>query len=444
MPKAVTAETLLSKHVSHSDHILLVNPPVEETRYAWLRWNQPLDLLKIGGYLKQHVGCDVALLDFMKPDLRGKVMQQRLPGARQERIVGGERYPMRRYGLPYNELTKWVVKRRSAGAKLPTQVWITSLCSYWFQSVAQVCREARQALPDAQVVLIGSYAQFMPKHAADTCPVDFIGTKSFDLADMPAVFDLYQDRLPPFAALQLKPKTAVTEIKTAIDREICDFAFFEEDICIDDGEPLIEIVQRTEQLSPHIRFHVICGLDPVKVPPKLAKTLAKKCFANLHFEEASDGEQLAVERYRRAIAYLRESGAKIPARTVSGFVWIGRPEENLEAIITRSFNILELLGGFIFKPFSPIPGSAEHRRFADYLAAIPHQDWSPHVFPFSELNNISRAEYNDLYRMAAFLNDRVRGEAFDFLKGTMGLEFLKESLRREVWKLAPSPHSAVN
>jgi hypothetical protein len=153
---------------------------------------------------------------------------------------------------------------------------------------------------------------------------------------------------------------------------------------------------------------------------------------------------LAVERYRRAIAYLRESGAKIPARTVSGFVWIGRPEENLEAIITRSFNVLELLGGFILKPFSPIPGSAEHRRFADYLAAIPHQDWSPHVFPFSELNNISRAEYNDLYRMAAFLNDRVRGEAFDFLKGTMGLEFLKESLRREVWKLAPSPHSAVD
>jgi hypothetical protein len=46
--------------------------------------------------------------------------------------------------------------------------------------------------------------------------------------------------------------------------------------------------------------------------------------------------------------------------------------------------------------------------------------------------------------MAAFLNDRVHGEAFDFLKGTMGLELLKESLRREVWKLAPSPHSTVN
>jgi len=444
MPKAITAKTLLNKSVSRSDCILLVNPPVEETRYAWLRWNQPLDLLKIGGYLKQRVECDVELLDYMKPDAKGKVAQQRLPGARQERIVGGERYPMRRYGLPYNELTKWTAKRRVAGAKLPTQVWITSLCSYWFQSVAQVCREARQALPDAQIVLIGNYAQLMPSHAADACPVDFIVTKYFDVADIPAALDLYQDGLPPFAALRLKPKIVVTEIKAALDKGIYDFAFFEEDICIDSGVPLIEIIEKTERLHPRIRFHAICGLDVRKVTPKLAKTLAKKCFADLHFEEGSDGGKLAVETYRRAMRYLRESGAKIPARSVSGFVWIGRPEENLDAIITRSFQVLELLGSFIFKPFSPTPGSAEYRRFPDYLEDIPHQDWSPHVFPFSDLNNISRAEYNDLYRMAAFLNDRVRGDAFDFLKGTMGLEFLKESLRREVWRLAPSSLSVVD
>jgi hypothetical protein len=444
MPKAVTAETLLNEYVSRSDCILLVNPPVEETRYAWLRWNQPLDLLKIGTYLQRHVGCNVELLDFMKADARGKVMQQRLPGARQYRIIGDERYPMRRYGLPYSELTKWVVKQRAAGTELPTQVWITSLCSYWFQSVAQVCREVRQALPDAQIVLIGSYARLMPGHAANTCPADLIATEAFDVADIPAALDLYQNGLPPFAALRLNPKTAITEIKVAIEKEIHDFAFFEEDICIDDGEPLIEIVRKTEHLHLHMRFHVICGLDPWKVTPKLATILAKRCFANLHFEEASDGEQLATEAYRRAVAYLREAGAKIPAKLVSGFVWIGRPEENLDAIIARSFKVLELLGSFIFKPFSPTPGSAEHRRYADYLGAIPHQDWSPHVFPFSELNEIPRAEYNDLYRMAAFLNDRVRGEAFDFLEGTMGLKFLKESLRREVWKLEPSSLSVVD
>ena len=444
MPDSITAKILLDRYVSPSDCILLVNPPVEETRYAWLRWNQPLDLLKIGGYLKSHVGCNVELLDFMKPDTRGKVVYQRVPGARQDRIVGGERYPMRRYGLPYSEFTKWVVKQRAVGAKLPTQVWITSLCSYWFQSVAQICREARQALPNAQIILIGSYAQYMPSHAADTCPVDVIVTESCEVTDIPAALELYQDSFPPFTALRLEPKTAVIEIKAALEKEIHDFAFFAEDICIDDGEPLIEIVRMTEQLHKYMRFHAICGLDPRKVTPKIANTLAKKCFANLHFEEVSNGEQLAVEAYRRAVAYLREAGAKIPAKPVSGFVWLGRPEESLDTIIARSFEVLTLLGSFIFKPFSPTPGSAEHQRYGDYLAAIPHQDWSPHVFPFAELNDISRSEYNDLYRMAAFLNDRVRGEAFDFLKGTMGSELLKESLKREVWNLEASPLSLID
>jgi hypothetical protein len=46
--------------------------------------------------------------------------------------------------------------------------------------------------------------------------------------------------------------------------------------------------------------------------------------------------------------------------------------------------------------------------------------------------------------MAAFLNDKVHGKSFDFLKGTMGLDFLKESLRREVWNLEPSSLSVIN
>ena len=444
MPRTITAKNLLNKRVSRSDCILLVNPPVEETRYAWLRWNQPLDLLKIGGYLKESIGCEVELLDFMKPDSKGKVLQQRLPGSRQYRNIGNERYPMRRYGLPYNALTDWVVKRKAASAKLPTQVWITSLCSYWFQSIAQVCREARQALPDAQVVLTGSYAQLMSHHATDTCPADFIVTQPFDITDSTAAFGLYQENPPPFAALRLQPKTAIAEIKAAIKKDVHDFTFFEEDICIGDGEPLIEVVQNTENLHKHMRFHVLCGLDPRKLTPKIAQILAKKCFVNLHIEEARDGEQLAIKAYRRAIAYLSEAGAKIPARPVSGFIWVGRPEENLDSVIARSFTVLELLGSFIFKPYTPTPGSMEHLHYADYLEAIPHQDWSPHVFPFSELNDISRAEYHDLYRMAAFLNDRIRGIAFDFLKGTKGLELLKESLRREIWKLEPSSLSVVD
>src|SRR2546429_3745429 len=111
MARTLTARTLIARHVSRSDRILLVNPPVEATRYSWIRWNQPLDLLKIGSFLRRAVGCSVHLLDFMKPDRAGRVPQQWLRGANQYRIVADERFPMRRFGLPYSTLADWLPRR---------------------------------------------------------------------------------------------------------------------------------------------------------------------------------------------------------------------------------------------------------------------------------------------------------------------------------------------
>src|SRR5207244_3615372 len=88
MADSVTARSALSRHVARRDRLLLINPPVQDARYAWLRWNQPLDLLKLGAYLKKEIGCTVDLLDFMKPDSSGQVVRQRLPGGRQNRVVG--------------------------------------------------------------------------------------------------------------------------------------------------------------------------------------------------------------------------------------------------------------------------------------------------------------------------------------------------------------------
>ena len=41
-----------------------------------------------------------------------------------------------------------------------------------------------------------------------------------------------------------------------------------------------------------------------------------------------------------------------------------------------------------------------------------------------------------MYRVAAFLNEKIRGKSFDFLRESKyGAQFLNDSLRREVWKL---------
>jgi len=438
MAKTLTAKMLLARYVRRSDRVLLVNPPVHDARYAWIHWNQPLDLLKIGPFLKKEIGCTVALLDFMKPEKGGDVPQQRLPGDRQSRTIGegqfAERYPTWRFGHDYEEIPKWIAAQKTR--EHPTQVWITSLCSYWFQSIAQVCVRLRQHFRDVQIVLIGNYPRMIPDHAVEQCPADLAVTRPLPIDGIPMDLGLYGKACPPFAAIMPHTKCAVAEVRAAVSRGVTDFAFFSEDLLSDGGQALWEIVRKTEHLHRHIKYHVICGLYPQLITPKTAKILAHKRFADLHFEETSTNYAVDVPVYEAAITYLREAGLTIPSRAVSGFVWIGRPRETLETIIQNMIALLRALGTFILKPFTPTPGSPEHSQNADYLARIPsHEDWSPHLFPFAELNGIARADYHDLYRLAAFLNDKVRGQSFDFLAGTLGLDFLKSSLQREVWRI---------
>ncbi len=446
MAKIITANTLLSKHVTRRDRVLLLNPPVEETRYSWVRWNQPLDLLKLASRLRSHVECGVELLDCMKPDESGKVAEDWLPRDRRYYSVAGERYPMRRFGISYGELTKQLtaMHKEQGGRKRPTQIWITSLCSYWYESVAEVCRIIRQTVADTQVVLLGQYARLMPKHAAEACAADFVVSKPPDLSGEPGAFDLYGDKPPPFVALHLNPAVAVAEARVAVERGVLQFTFFDDDVCRDDGGPLLEIFAKTKGLHRHLRYHFICGLHPARVTPEVATVLADKQTAAAHFEEAEDGPELDSQAYKQVRAYMREAGLVEADNRLSGFVWIGRPGDQLERIVLRSFEVLNYLEGLILKPYTPTPGSPEHRSNETYLASIPHREWSPHFFPFAGLNGITHGEYHDLYRLSAFLNEKIRDGSFDFLKGTLGAQMLRESLRREVWKLEPSPLRIVD
>ena len=446
MTRTITGKTLLKSLAAKTDRILLVNPPVFDTRYSWLRWNQPLDLLNLAAYLKSHVRCGVELLDFMLPDSQGKVPKRALSDSRKHRIVGDCTYPMWCFGRPIKDFDVWLANQRVHGKRRePTQVWITSLCSYWFESVHLLCNHIRHRLPDAQIVLIGNYPRFMPEHAKDFSGADVIVTKQSEFDSEGASIGLYGETIPPFGAIPLNPASAISTIKNAVEKGVTHFAFFDEDICRDDGGPLAEIVTATRSMHPHMKFHAICGLHPDRITPKLAKLFADKTFAELHFEESEVDRQLHREAYEGARRYITEAGVDVTTGDkTSGFVWIGRPGDNLEELVSRSFYVLEKLGSLILKPFTPEPQSIVYREHQDYLDAIPYDEWSPHLFPFAELNDISRDEYHDLYRVAAFLNEKVRNRSFDFLNGHLGTSFLRESLRREAWNIKASPLSLVD
>jgi len=435
-PQRLLAETLLQGHVLPSDHVLLVNPPVEETRYNWVRWNQPLDLLRIASFLKNQIGCRVSLLDCMQPDQNWKVPSEWLPGARRYHTIGGEDYPMRRFGKPYSAVTDCL--RPGGRHRDVTQVWVTSLCHYWFESVAQVCRTVRETMPHVPIVVLGAYPRFALSHAQERCCADFLVPDGRDLDAEPGAFDLYGRPRPPFTAVTVTSPSSTDEIRRSVAAGVLDVAIFGDDIFLDGSEHFMRLFRDSRDLHENLRFHLICGLDPDKVTPEVAEILANRKVAEAHFEECDEGLEVHVDAYIRLKRMLVAAGVEWPSDKFSGFVWIGRPRETLPTIISNSFRVLDLLGSLILKPFTPTPGSVMYSENHGYLERVTQKNLSPHFFPFAELNGISRQEYHDVYRMAAFLNEKVRNRSFDFLNGTIGSQLLRDSLRREVWRIGPS------
>jgi len=307
----------------------------------------------------------------------GQVREEWLPRDRRYLSVHGHRYPMRRFGEASSRIAELFGVGSRNGTPLPTQVWITSLCSYWFQSVAETCRVVRDSLPDAQVVLLGQYPRLMPKHASESCAADFVVSKPPDLGSEPGDLGLYGKEKPLFVSVQMHPTSAVGAVQAAVKQGILDVAFFGEDICEGDGEALREIVEKTQELHKHLRYHAICGLNPSRVTPTAARVLAHKKFTELHFEEADAGSNLDLDAYRQARAYLREAGMEVPGSRTSGFVWLGRPGDVLESLVLRSFQVLETFGSLILKPFTPdarrtgTPGAREVPGIDSFLRVVP-------------------------------------------------------------------------
>jgi hypothetical protein len=98
-------------------------------------------------------------------------------------------------------------------------------------------------------------------------------------------------------------------------------------------------------------------------------------------------------------------------------------------------NLLEIWGTVILKPYSPTPGTSDYERYRQVFETEEIEKLTPHAFPFSRVNGIAHADYDELYILAAALNHKVKNKSFDNFPGTLGFQMIKTSLEREVWKL---------
>src|SRR5262245_56204986 len=121
--------------------ILLVNPPVQEKRYHWLRWNQPLDLLRISTWLKDAVRpADVRLFDFMFADEAGTFPRHKV----KETWGGPGAEALWHFGQPFEKFERYLDEQLKRGW-VPDLILITSLTSYWHSAIEKlllrICNE---------------------------------------------------------------------------------------------------------------------------------------------------------------------------------------------------------------------------------------------------------------------------------------------------------------
>jgi hypothetical protein len=434
----LTANQMLPKL---SGRVLLINPPVVDSRYPWISWNQPLDLLKLATYLQQNNGCEIKLFDFMLPLESGVVPRSRskiydeLPNGEQVRWQFGQSSSEFEDFLDHLISSKWI----------PQFVWITSLTSFWWQTIPSVAGLVKNKLRIPVVILSGNYARLETNHAQQFCPnIDIIVKDSIDMDKISSNISLYEERKPKFRALDIRSSNTIDEISESIKKGITHFVFFNENVFEDFENKLKPILEEIRNQKWKLHFHGICGIEIKDFPIDYTNLLVDAHFNELHFEPGlnPDGtlnESVYIEvmkSYEKVgVVNKRGGGWESISQYFSGFMWIGKPNENIDVLVWNALKTQQLVGMVIPKPYSPLPYSKDYDVLVSATDWIEPEDLSPHRLPFSKINSIPRSEYEHLFRLTALLNNKVRSHTFDFIGHTYLVKVIKDSLVEQKWNI---------
>jgi hypothetical protein len=451
----------LKKHLTRRSRVLLINPPVQERRYHWIRWNQPMDLLRLSSWLKAtHRGIDVRLFDFMLPDENGQVSKHKV----KETWKGSDDdAQLWHFGQPFAAFERVLAGFKAEGWR-PDLIVVSSLTSYWHVSIEillpKLCihlgRERREA---TKICISGNYPRFEPDHAANQADADVAFTSSVDTSAYCPDFELYSasGQLPPFFALDINAPQVGEHLRYCLGLKAdaqrvgntrppaITVAFFNEDVCSDHSQ-ISQVVNFAQAHPRQLGVEGISGIDPVSLSYDRLNQLKLAGFRSLFVEHARlPGGGIDVSRYEALLSYLDEeahrkksgqaASAWLERGNVTGFVAMGLPDDDIDQLVHSTLTVNSYFQAVILKPFGYSPSVdqlPEHRRRKRW--SEPYRS-SPQWFPYvGNGSSLSRADYENLVRWQNVLNKRVKGSTFDFLDSGVVASLVRETVVAESWK----------
>ena len=458
---------LFRKELGPSSSVLLVNPPVHEKRYNWIRWNQPLDLLRLSTALKEmHPGLETRLFDFMLPDERGAVRKHKV---KETWSSGRDDEQLWHFGRPYEEFDTEFGEFMEREGWVPDWIIITSLTSYWHSPVEKllpklILRLGRKRRRTTTIALCGYYPLFESAHAKDQWDADRILVGRLPVGSAPPDFELYlrgkAGRLPNFFALDIEHPNVRSHLEFCltlkhaqnVKRQVIrpasiTVAFFNGDVCSERSR-LDDVANfASAQSKKALVVEGICGLIPGRLTLGHLDLLKQSGFHTLFLEHARTRgggteqddyedvlEYLSAERHRRARGEADTLWAD--RGNITAFVNVGLPDDDMDKLVESTLWLNSAFQAIILKPFGYSPtfdyASVEERR-----RMWPHpRESSPQWFPYAEgPSRLTKDDYQNLFGWQNLLNRRVKGATFDFFDEDSAVaQLVRETLIAESWR----------
>lgn len=456
MPRILTSPGI-RELVSGVVRVLLVNAPAIDVRLPWSRWHQPTGLLQVGTALQKR-GCQVRLIDCLQPDRRGRVTRRKVGAIK----VEGYELDLWHYGLLWDQIAR-TLEGFKRDEWIPDLVFVSCFNTCWWQDTQKLIRHLKEDwLPGVPVILGGVYPSLESVHARAHTRADQVIVGAFPEAhaEIPEL-ELYgEDRTPHFAGVYLYQPQSVTDHGTAsaprppgdIASEIAhkaklgvtEFAFFDDEIRVDQQEHFLETLDAIIKHDLDTRFVAVGNISPTFISGGVACRMGQagyrqvflKCDVTHSLEGAA--YDTSYEVYRECTAALhREANLKPRSDQLTAMLLVGNPYENLEEVTERLVHLASIVGSVNLVQYQYSAGTPDGRMYEPLISQNNgHKDLTQlncKLYPLARRTGNSYKDYVELTRLSALLNSKHRSGTFDFLSESIVGKAIQTSLREHGW-----------
>ncbi|MFH1593558.1 MAG: B12-binding domain-containing radical SAM protein [Candidatus Omnitrophota bacterium] len=412
---------------------LLINPWIYDFA-AYDFGIKPLGLLRIASRLRQNSA--VSFVDCLSGCARSKMPSgfSKLKKVRVETpsVLGQIKRPYFRYGISIDNF-----KNRLSCVNRPSQIYITSGMTYWYQGVKLAIRILRELFPGVPITLGGIYATLCFEHATLFSGADEVHRGDYLTGDLEGEFPAYdlleeRDVLPirtskgcPFrcsycASAVLNGEFAQRD-PVGVFEELMycrkefgtrTFVFYDDALFHEAHTGIKKLLRIIEASGERFNFYTPNGLHARFIDEEIAHLLRRTGFSDLRLSlETSDekiqeatGSKVDNSDIERSIILLKEAGFE--KKDIGVYILTGAPWISIDATKEDILYVNSLGAKAVLASYSPIPLTRDYEELLGSGIIKSNLDplWHNKAIFSDKLMPGMADEIQDLRRFAARIN----------------------------------------